>query len=134
MTNNTKYRGPKMTKLISTMCLFVALGAVSACGTNPGAASAAASNSSAPAGGTPQGNENLITVNGTVVNPHLDGCKVLVCANDNASGGSTKCFIPTNIDQSRLPEGQNVSLTGYVRQDIMTTCMAGPVLNVIQAQ
>jgi hypothetical protein len=73
-----------------------------------------------------------ITVNGTVQKSMVDGCNYLVCSNDNVSGG-TKCFIPTKMDPSLLKDGNVVTVKGVIRDDMMTACMAGPVLEVQNA-
>jgi hypothetical protein len=75
---------------------------------------------------------NSIQVSGTVTKPNLDGCNYLICSIDNTDG-KTKCFIPQNMDPALLNEGNVVTVDGIIRNDILTTCMAGSVLQVSDA-
>ncbi len=38
--------------------------------------------------------------------------------------------IPRNVDKKLLKAGQKAKVTGQVREDVMTTAMIGPVLEV----
>ena len=38
--------------------------------------------------------------------------------------------IPKNVDKKLLKAGQKAKVTGQVREDVMTTAMIGPVLEV----
>ncbi|OUL24459.1 MULTISPECIES: hypothetical protein [unclassified Nostoc] len=38
--------------------------------------------------------------------------------------------IPRSVDKKLLKEGQKAKVTGQVREDVMTTAMIGPVLEV----
>ena len=79
-----------------------------------------------------QVNSNL-TVHGTVMKSNIDGCSFLICAADNTDG-NTKCFIPKGMDSTLLNDGNVVTVDGTVLNDVLTTCMAGSVLQVYNAK
>lgn len=80
-------------------------------------------------GGAPSNHSQKLSLSATVMKADLDGCNFLICAND-AQDGQTKCFIPRNIDPTLLNDGNVVHVDGTLRSDIVTTCMAGAVLQV----
>ena len=82
-------------------------------------------------------NGQSISVTGTIQKatldkPLVDGCKVLVCSFDNKLQKPV-CFIPVRFDSTQFKDGDTVTLNGVIRKDIVTTCMAGDVLQVQKA-
>ncbi len=87
-------------------------------------------------GGQNLGSQNLansqittaqaVNLTGTVQTLNLEGCgKVIVSDAD----GTSK-FIPHGTDTSVLAEGSKVQLIGTVASDLVSSCMAGVIVNV----
>ena len=69
-----------------------------------------------------------ITISGTVEQSDLDGCKLLIKADTG------EYYIPVRSNTALLKPGATVKVTGLLRDDIVTTCMKGNVIQVDEAQ
>jgi hypothetical protein len=72
-----------------------------------------------------------VTMTGTVQQSQVDGCRFLISVQDE--NGNGKNYIPLDMDSRLLVAGNTVAISGTVRDDIVSTCMAGPILQVDQA-
>lgn len=67
------------------------------------------------------------TISGTVSKTNLvDGCQALIISNAD----DKSAFIPYGIDPATLLDGQKVTVTGSVAQDVYSICMAGVIMKI----
>jgi hypothetical protein len=74
------------------------------------------------------GTGSRIVVQGTLEKSLIDGCKFLLRSPEG------QYFIPVKLDPALQLDGTTLLIEGSLREDIVTTCMGGTVLQVEKAQ
>jgi hypothetical protein len=69
-----------------------------------------------------------VVIQGTLEKSAIDGCRYLLRSDDG------QYFIPVKLASEFQQEGANLLIEGTLREDIVTTCMGGTVLQVDKAQ
>jgi hypothetical protein len=86
-------------------------------------------------GSAPQANTaaTITLTSAQVQKSTVDGCQFLLVSTNKATG-VTQSYVPLKMDPQLLQDGMNVTVTGVIATDLVSTCMAGPLLQVTQAQ
>ena len=121
-----------MSKLLSVVLSLVGFAVMVGfqnCGGQPPSSSNSSQGTAKPSAVTMTGTVQK----GSATQPLIDGCKVLICSYDNVEKKQV-CVIPVKFDTSTFNNGDVVEIEGVVRTDMVSTCMAGEIVQIATAK
>jgi hypothetical protein len=119
----------KLLSVVLSLVGFVILLGFQNCGNKPSPSDSTKQDANTSTSVSMQGTVQKATAD----QPLIDGCKILICAFDNVEQKQV-CVIPVKWDTSSFKNGDTVSIQGFKRTDMVSTCMAGEIVQVTSAQ